>query len=236
MKPLLVKHPCALERGTGTCARIYVSLDIPQEESDIDRQVTCTSKPPLEFSTDKLKVPACQAVENSTENDTCMVVFTWKRRMMVQIRPRVRRWFPSTMSWEPTFSRWTLCSFRNWRALSTFSRQWMRIRPRVGLGYRETERFMLYTFEIKTLIVWVPHRISFLTIQHIGDVSLNLTVNAHKKKEKHNNLWSKRLQKWKSETCRYNWSSHLSSSVKWRRKQHVSTQQQAPPRSVCLSV
>jgi len=59
---------------------------------------------------------------------------TWNLRMMVQMRPRVRRWFPSTMSWEPMFSRWTLCSFRNCRALSTFSRQWILIRPFVGLG------------------------------------------------------------------------------------------------------
>lgn len=62
--------------------------------------------------------------------------FTWKRRMMVQMRPRMRRWLPSTMSWEPMFSRWTLCSLRNCRALSTFSKQWMRIRPLVGFGYR----------------------------------------------------------------------------------------------------
>ncbi|TNN54310.1 hypothetical protein EYF80_035460 [Liparis tanakae] len=61
-------------------------------------------------------------------------LFTWKRRMMVQMSPRVRRWFPSTMSWEPMFSRWTLCSFRNCRALSTFSRQWILMRPFVGLG------------------------------------------------------------------------------------------------------
>lgn len=65
---------------------------------------------------------------------------TWKRRMMVQMRPRVRRWFPSTMSWEPMFSRWTLCSLRNCRALSTFSRQWILIRPLVGLGWNTTQK------------------------------------------------------------------------------------------------
>ena len=59
---------------------------------------------------------------------------TWKRRMMVQMRPRVRRWFPSTISCEPMFSRWTFCSLRNCRALSTFSRQWIRMRPLVGFG------------------------------------------------------------------------------------------------------
>lgn len=62
---------------------------------------------------------------------------TWKRRMMVQMRPRVRRWFPSTMSCEPMFSRWTFCSLRNCRALSTFSRQWIRMRPFVGFGCGE---------------------------------------------------------------------------------------------------
>ena len=59
---------------------------------------------------------------------------TWKRRMMVQMRPRTRRWLPSTISWEPMFSRCTRCSLRNCRALSTFSRQWMRIFPFVGFG------------------------------------------------------------------------------------------------------
>ena len=54
---------------------------------------------------------------------------------MVQMRPRMRRWLPSTMSWDPMFSRWTLCSFRNCRALSTFSKQWIRIRPLVGFGW-----------------------------------------------------------------------------------------------------
>lgn len=75
----------------------------------------------------------CHAIMLTKHRFIC--VFTWKRRMMVHMRPRVRRWFPSTMSWEPTFSRCTLCSFRNCRALSTFSRQWIRIRPRVGLGW-----------------------------------------------------------------------------------------------------
>lgn len=51
------------------------------------------------------------------------------------MRPRMRRWLPSTMSWEPMFSRCTCFSFRNCSALSTFSRQWMRIRPLVGLGW-----------------------------------------------------------------------------------------------------
>lgn len=67
-------------------------------------------------------------------------VFTWNLRIMVQIRPRVSLWFPSTISWDPIFSRCTLCSFRNWRALSTFSKQWMRILPFVGLGYKEKQR------------------------------------------------------------------------------------------------
>ena len=64
--------------------------------------------------------------------------------MMVQMRPRVRRWFPSTMSWEPMFSRWTLCSFRNCRALSTFSRQWILIRPLVGLGWNKNTSQFIY--------------------------------------------------------------------------------------------
>lgn len=65
---------------------------------------------------------------------------TWKRRMIVQIRPRVRRWFPSTMSCEPMFSRWTFCSLRNCRALSTFSKQWIRMRPLVGFGCGEHKK------------------------------------------------------------------------------------------------
>ncbi len=60
--------------------------------------------------------------------------------MMVQMRPRVRRWFPSTMSCEPMFSRWTFCSLRNCRALSTFSRQWIRMRPLVGFGCGEQKK------------------------------------------------------------------------------------------------
>lgn len=66
--------------------------------------------------------------------------FTWKRKMMVQMSPRMRRWLPSTMSWEPMFSRWTLCSLRNWRALSTFSKQWIRILPFVGLGFKDQNK------------------------------------------------------------------------------------------------
>ncbi len=62
---------------------------------------------------------------------------TWKRRMMVQMSPSVSRWFPSTISCDPMFSRCTRCSFRNCRALSTFSRQWIRMRPFVGLGCAE---------------------------------------------------------------------------------------------------
>ncbi|CAN7942514.1 unnamed protein product [Ixodes hexagonus] len=56
--------------------------------------------------------------------------------MMVQMSPRVRREFPSTMSCEPRFSRWTLCSLRNVKALSTFSRQWIFILPLVGFCCR----------------------------------------------------------------------------------------------------
>nr|XP_009668605.1 PREDICTED: homeodomain-interacting protein kinase 4 [Struthio camelus australis] len=44
------------------------------------------------------------------------------------------------MSWEPTFSRCTRCSLRNCSALSTFSSEWIRIRPRVGLGCRQALR------------------------------------------------------------------------------------------------
>lgn len=58
--------------------------------------------------------------------------------MMVQTSPRVRRWFPSTMSWEPMFSKCTFCSFKNCRALSTFSRQCIRMRPLVGFGCQGT--------------------------------------------------------------------------------------------------
>jgi len=32
---------------------------------------------------------------------------TWKRKIIVQIRPSVIFGFPSTMSWLPTFVRWT---------------------------------------------------------------------------------------------------------------------------------
>jgi len=61
---------------------------------------------------------------------------TWNLRMMVQIKPRVSLGLPSTMSWAPRFSRWTRCSFRKVRDLSTFSRQWMRILPLVGRGWK----------------------------------------------------------------------------------------------------
>lgn len=61
--------------------------------------------------------------------------FTWKRRIMVQIRPRLSLGLPSTMSCEPIFSKCTLCSRKNCSALSTFSRQWIRILPLVGRGW-----------------------------------------------------------------------------------------------------
>ena len=56
------------------------------------------------------------------------------------MRPKVSLGLPSTMSWEPKFSKCTLCSRRrNWSALSTFSRQWILILPLVGLGSRSPE-------------------------------------------------------------------------------------------------
>ena len=64
-----------------------------------------------------------------------IVRLTWNLRMTVQIRPRVNRELPSTISWAPIFSRWTLCSWRKVRALSTFSRQWILIFPFVGRGW-----------------------------------------------------------------------------------------------------
>ena len=44
------------------------------------------------------------------------------------------------MSCEPMFSKWTRCSRRNCNALSTFSKQWIRIFPFVGRGNRSPER------------------------------------------------------------------------------------------------
>ena len=61
-------------------------------------------------------------------------VLTWNLRMMVQMRPRVSRELPSTISWAPMFSRCTRCSCRKVKALSTFSRQWILILPLVGRG------------------------------------------------------------------------------------------------------
>ena len=64
-------------------------------------------------------------------------LLTWKRKMMVQISPSVRRGFPSTISCAPMFSRCTRCSLRNINDLSTFSRQWIRILPFVGRGWND---------------------------------------------------------------------------------------------------
>jgi hypothetical protein len=68
-----------------------------------------------------------------------MLCLTWNLRMIVHISPKLRRGLPSTISCEPMFSRWTLCSRRNCKALSTFSRQWIRILPFVGRGCRREE-------------------------------------------------------------------------------------------------
>lgn len=78
--------------------------------------------------------------EHEQSSMQLLINSTWKRRMMVQMRPRVRRWFPSTMSCEPMFSRCTFCSLRNCRALSTFSRQWIRMRPLVGRGCEKQKK------------------------------------------------------------------------------------------------
>lgn len=56
--------------------------------------------------------------------------------MMVQIRPRLSLGLPSTISWAPIFSSCTRWSFKNWSALSTFSKQWIRILPLVGRSYK----------------------------------------------------------------------------------------------------
>ena len=68
-----------------------------------------------------------------------MLCHTWNLRMIVHISPKLSRGLPSTMSCEPMFSRWTLWSRRNCKALSTFSRQWIRILPFVGRGCRRQE-------------------------------------------------------------------------------------------------
>jgi len=74
-----------------------------------------------------------------------MLCLTWNLRMIVHISPKLRRGLPSTMSCEPMFSRWTLCSRRNCKALSTFSRQWIRILPFVGRGCRRQEHYYTTT-------------------------------------------------------------------------------------------
>lgn len=56
---------------------------------------------------------------------------------MVHMRPNESRGFPSTISWDPIFSKCTLWSFKNCRALSTFSKQCILIFPLVGFGYKE---------------------------------------------------------------------------------------------------
>lgn len=75
---------------------------------------------------------------------------------MVQIRPRVRRGLPSTMSWAPMFSRWTLCSLRNVKDLSTFSRQWIRIFPFVGFGWTSQISKIYYYITMTTEVAMVP--------------------------------------------------------------------------------
>lgn len=49
-----------------------------------------------------------------------IISWIWKRRMMVQIRPRIRRGFPSTISSAPMFSKYT-CK-QAWPSL--WSNQW----------------------------------------------------------------------------------------------------------------
>lgn len=79
-----------------------------------------------------------------------MLCLTWNLRMIVHISPKLRRGLPSTMSCEPMFSRWTLCSRRNCKALSTFSRQWIRILPFVGRGCRRQEHYYIATTTTRT--------------------------------------------------------------------------------------
>ena len=67
------------------------------------------------------------------------VMHTWNLRMIVHISPKLRRGLPSTMSYEPMFSRWILWSRSNSKALCTFSRQWIRILPFVGRCCRRQE-------------------------------------------------------------------------------------------------
>ena len=73
--------------------------------------------------------------------------FTWNLKMIVHINPRVSRLLPSTMSWAPIFSRWTFWSTRNDNDLSTFSRQWIRIFPFVGRGWK-TKQHQTLKFDL----------------------------------------------------------------------------------------
>lgn len=73
---------------------------------------------------------------------------------MVHMRPKFKLAFPSTISWEPMFSRWTRWSRRNCNALSTFSRQWIRILPFVGRGNRSPDNTS------NSLMRFLPSRMS----------------------------------------------------------------------------
>lgn len=81
-----------------------------------------------------------------------VISWIWKRKIMVQINPRDNLGLPSTISCEPIFSKCTLCSLKNCKALSTFSRQCIRIFPLVGLGSLSPERTS------RSLIRFLPSR------------------------------------------------------------------------------
>lgn len=57
-----------------------------------------------------LKAKTLVLIANTSKKVTLNIIIsnsfpTWNRRIIVQIRPRVRCWVPSTMSWAPMFSR-----------------------------------------------------------------------------------------------------------------------------------
>lgn len=91
--------------------------------------------------------------------------------MMVHMRPRVSRGLPSTTSCDPRFSRCTCWSRRNCSPLSTFSRQWIRILPRVGLGCKRFPTFALYCCMVQSLNTTASPQIKPYFNMHIYCIS-----------------------------------------------------------------
>lgn len=93
-------------------------------------------------------------VSNRVLTQRLCFCLTWNRNIIVQMRPKFKLALPSTMSCDPMFSKWTRCSRKNCSALSTFSRQWIRILPLVGRGKRSPDSIS------NSLIRFLPSRIS----------------------------------------------------------------------------